>query len=420
MNKIERKFYDLLKNTPWLKFAVRNIYQGLYDLLPRKKEFAVNPIDYKEGYFFGFHDINPFSLDNEKVLANKLPFDLKMPTKTDVLKIGYFDFSTKQLGEFIEVDKTQSWNYHKGCRLQWRNDNQIIFNTVVKNKVTAKIVDIYSQERTLLNQPIDSVSQDGCYASTFSYERLEKFMPGYGYAIGDNHSYLESNAPQETGIHIFNLDTGKEIWLMSLKELAECDHAADFSDEYFHFVTHSEFSPDGNYLSFFHRWVGEDTRKRYTRLIIYDLKKKDFFVAPTGDMVSHYVWNENNDIIAYCNFKGVDCHTLFKIPDLDKNFKVAHPRLNSDGHQSFINKQKFITDTYPDKYRMAKLFSVNIDTDEAELLASIYSPKKFQTKSFNKHIACDLHPRVSRDGNYVCFDTARTGKRALAVMKLNK
>lgn len=102
-----------------------------------------------------------------------------------------------------------------------------------------------------------------------------------------------------------------------------------------------------------------------------------------------------------------------------ENYKIiAGDKLNSDGHQSFITDSSFVTDTYPDKYRMAKIYKADIDTQKVELLVSVYSPKKFQTKDFKCHIACDLHPRVSPSGKYVCFDSPRTGKRGLYVMPL--
>ena len=115
---------------------------------------------------------------------------------------------------------------------------------------------------------------------------------------------------------------------------------------------------------------------------------------------------------------GHSCHVLFDMHDIGSYSIVAPSVLNSDGHQSFISDDSFITDTYPDKYRMAKLFRVNIPDGMTELLASVYSPKRFQSSPNKGHIACDLHPRVSRDGRFVFFDSCRTGKRGIYVMKL--
>lgn len=186
----------------------------------------------------------------------------------------------------------------------------------------------------------------------------------------------------------------------------------------FHYITHSSFSSDGRYIACLHRFVQlSDLDARTTRLVIYDTKSKQHFALPTEGMVSHYAWNKENKIVAYCHHKDKDGHVIFNIVDgkCVKATPIAQDKLNSDGHQSWVNSEDFITDTYPDKYRMAKLYYVS-DT-KVECLAYVYSPKTFQTKSMYNHIACDLHPRVSRDGKYVCFDSPRTGIRALYIMK---
>ena len=60
MTKTERYIYDMVKSTPWLKDLIRNIYQSFFDLLPKKKELFADEYDYKEHFFLGFHDVQPF------------------------------------------------------------------------------------------------------------------------------------------------------------------------------------------------------------------------------------------------------------------------------------------------------------------------------------------------------------------------
>ena len=54
MNKIEEIVYHALYSHPKLKLAVRNMYQGIFDLMPRKAIFLAGEYDLKEGFFFGF------------------------------------------------------------------------------------------------------------------------------------------------------------------------------------------------------------------------------------------------------------------------------------------------------------------------------------------------------------------------------
>lgn len=418
MNKIEKIVYDLVKKNPWMKFLLRNLYQTFFDLLPQKKEHFTYSYDYKENCFFGFHDLDPFSFDNTKVLSNRTSIDLRMPKKNEELEIGYIDLDNGKLGDFNTLAHSKTWNYHKGCRLQWLTNKTVIFNTEDNNNIVSRIIDIQSGIERQIGYPIDSICRKNNIASSFSYERLEYCMPGYGYMYKDD-GYLNIFSPKETGLFIIDLENNHRKLLVSIDELATDLNNKKIETSYWHFVTHSEFSIDGKYISFLHRWVAKDIKKRWTRLIVYDLENNKWFALPTtGWGVSHYVWNKSNQILAYSSLDGIDSHVIFDIHQLSHK-RIVPEIINSDGHQSFIEEKVFITDTYPDKYRMAKIHKVNIETGNVELLASVYSPKEFQTKSYYSHIACDLHPRVSANGEYICFDSPRTGKRALYVMKIN-
>lgn len=413
MNKVEKFAYNLIKSNPALKNAVRNIYQSFWDTLPQKEEYTKNPLEYAENYFFGFHDVSPFSLDNKKVLSNYSEHSLTMPKNNDPLKVGYFEFDNCKISKYIEIDKSFSWNYHKGCRLQWLSEDKVIFNTVLNEQLISKVIDINTRDEKIINFPIDTVSPDGNRATSFSYERLNKLMPGYGYNYKDGGKVYEK-APESTGLFLIDVKDNTRKLIVSLSELADSVHDKESK----HYVTHTEFSKDGRYISFLHRWTKDDTRKRKTRLIIFDTLANTMLACPTQGMVSHYVWNSNNQIVAYCTIDGVDSHVIFEVPKVNEYKKICVKKINSDGHQSFISDNKFITDTYPNKMRMAKIFVVDIMDESTELIASLYSPKEFQTRDFNNHIACDLHPRSSHDGRYISFDAIRNGRRSFCIMKL--
>src|SRR5690625_3595862 len=100
MNKFERVVYDLVKSNPKLKKAIRNVYQSIFDLLPKKHGVNVSHIRLNEGFFFGFHDLQPFSVDSSRVLANRLYFDEpRMPNYEDYIDVGYLEFDGSHLGE---------------------------------------------------------------------------------------------------------------------------------------------------------------------------------------------------------------------------------------------------------------------------------------------------------------------------------
>ncbi len=421
MDKIESFVYHLVSAHPKLKFAIRNIYQEAFDLLPVKKNFFSAPVCCKEGCFFGFHDLSPLSEDDTKCLAQQLFFDGRMPESGEPVSVGYCIVEDGQLGEYVKIDDSFSWNYHKGCRLQWYGKDTVIFNTVSEGKLSAEICDLKEGTKRFAGSPVDTVYASGNVATSFSYGRLEYCMPGYGYPYEDGEAMLDDDFPKETGLFLLDLRSGEKKLLVSLYELAMS--APQYTREgYKHFVTHSEFSPDGRYISFLHRWIrnGGDRMKRWTRIMVYDTADGSLRELPSQISGSHYVWNHRHQLLASCVIDGKSCHVLFDMHDLEHFRVIAGDVLNSDGHQSFIDDETFVTDTYPDKRRMAKLYKVHIPSQKVELLAELHSPKQFQ--SFRKntvgHIACDLHPRVSSSADYLSFDSPTNGKRALYLMKL--
>ncbi len=413
MNKIEQFVYQRVKNNYVLKDFIRNVYQGFYDLLPNyDSRFSHQPI-VLEDCFFGFHDVKPFSADNKLLLSNRLTIPLRMPTKDDALQVGYW--SGDDFSEWHRLGETKAWNYHKGCRLQWVDKSHVIFNVCVDNVLKSCITGICDGQERLVNWPIDSVSADGHYATSFSYGRLERLMPGYGYAVSDDEAYQEDYTTPDTGLYLINLQKNERRMLISLSQLAQLQPEEDMVGR-FHFVTHTEFSPDGRYVAFLHRWY-KGTFQR-TRLLVYNLENGDVYISPTTGMVSHYVWNNQNAIVAYCRVEDIDSHVFFSDPAMKEWKRCGYPQLNSDGHHHFIDNDSFVVDTYPDKYRHMKLWKVNVKTDEVTLLSDVKSLKEFVNPDDNHNWKCDLHPRVSVDGSLLSFDSTHTGRRSLCVMKI--
>lgn len=422
MNKIEEVVYHALYKYPTIKLFVRNVYQGVFDLLPRRKEYFSGQYEIKEGFFFGFHDVSPFSNDESKVLANKVSFDFRMPKAGESIEIGYFDFNDGKFGKFHKVGESYAWNYHKGCRLQWVDSDCIIFNTAGESGPYAKIINVNTGESNNLSFPIDSVykSKTECLATTFSYERLQMCMPGYGYPYHDAYSYLNRKYPKETGLFLIDLNDNTSKMIVPISVLKEKFGSED-ANKYYHYVTHTEFSKDGRYISFLYRRMidGGDINRRITKMIVYDRQKEDLIELPTQVSGSHYVWNDKCQIIASCIIDNKSCHVLYDMDSIN-NYKIVRPDLlNQDGHQTFVRNDIFITDTYPDKWRQCQLFKVDLKNDTVDKILSINSPKKFMSKSVYNYIDCDLHPRTSPSGKYVCCDVVNTGKRSLFVMNIS-
>ena len=420
MNKLERFVYNRLRQNASLKIKVRNIYQGVFDLLPRPEIKSAYPIIERKGFFYGFHDHSPFSEDDSKLLANHASFDLRMPKKNETLEVGFFDGENHM--NFNRIAETRAWNWHMGCKLQWcGNNDKVIFNDHIDGRNVARVIDINSSNETILHDSIGSVSPDGKWAVGYSFARVNKLMPGYGYTYTVQESDLNVDIPNASGIYRIDIDSGDKKELISINDLASINPLPSMKNTK-HFLTHTVISPDSSKFIFLHRWVnpGKDISKRFSRLIVCDIDGNILDIFKTDEMVSHIGWQDSDHVIAYCRVPIFDDKfVLVKIGSPEESLIFGKSTLTSDGHPSYDKSGRWIvTDTYQDRMRVQNLVLYDTEMDIRYDISKIPGSKKFQSPSPHKHWACDLHPRWSRNSNLLCFDAIMQGERSLCTLDL--
>ena len=413
MNTIERKIYDFVKSNPKIKNLVRDLYQWLFIFVPVKEVGIENIIVSKPGFFFGFHDKSPWSFGDKFLLANRFSIPNRKINSNDSIEVGYFE--DKNCEKFIPLAKTNSFNWQQGCMLQWVGEkNEIIFNSFNGDKHISKVLDLAGNIIQEIPLPIGAVSPNGKYALSYSFSRMAKYAPGYGYenVLDDD---LKSMIPEAEGLSLVDLESREIKKLFSIKDIVSIDFDDTMEDAH-HYFTHCLFSPSGNKFVFFHRWI-KDLNFVKTRMISCDVDGSNKFIFPTNGMVSHIGWKDEKRIMAYCSTKLFgDAYTLFEVGK-NEYFRIGEGIITSDGHPSFSpsNNNYFITDTYPDKFRLSSLFLFNCNTNKRYDLAKLKQPMQFK-----QELRCDLHPRWNRAGTSICFDSAHTGMRSLCVVDVDK
>ncbi|MCZ7574923.1 MAG: hypothetical protein M5U01_40750 [Ardenticatenaceae bacterium] len=420
MNRAERLVYDAVKRNPAIKLFLRNAYQTLFDLVPVPVCQSAYPIVARKGYFFGFHDHTPFSGDNQRLLSNRYTIGLRMPREDDELEVGFFygdGFSTWQL-----VGRTRAWNWHQGCKLQWCGSRpELIYNDFDRGKFIARLHNVETLEVRRLSAPVSSVSANGEWAVGYSFERVQRYMPGYGYIQSTDEPQLEDKRPDRSGLYLINLRTGARRELLNIAEIA-AHQPEPHSEDAWHFVSHTIFCPSNHRIAFLHRWVPKDTRARRSRMFTCDLDGKNLHLFPTHEMVSHLGWRDEQQLVAYCRLPdGRDRYVLFQDLAVGSGLVLGEKVFSSDGHPCFSPDGRWmLTDTYPDRTRRSHLILFDTATNHRYNLAYLRSPARFATKHPQRHWSCDLHPRFDRMGRYLCFDSAHTGKRALCTIDLGE
>lgn len=416
MNPFERFVYDLVKQNPRIKMGLRDLYQNIFDLVPGKSDWSKNRVTARNGFFYGFHDHTPFSSDNKNLLAHQFEIPLRMPKSDDLLSIGIF--RGKNWENFSELTETKAWNWHQGAKLQWRgNTNQFIYNDHRADRNISILFDVDKMKKTELPDPISSVSGCGKFAVGYSFARVEKYMPGYGYVHNTNEKDIDKDISDNSTINLLDLQKQTRNDLISVKSLAGMQRVPSM-DGASHFISHALFSPDNHRFVFLHRWTKGDIRNRYSRMITMDVHGNSLHIFPTDNMVSHLCWINSSEILAYCRADGRDGYFLFK-DQTDQFRQVGKDIFKSDGHPTYLpGKSKILTDTYPDRSRRSSLLLYDENSNKLEVLGRFKHPKKYSSANPYKNWRCDLHPRADRNGNYACFDSVHTGTRSLCTMKI--
>jgi len=239
------------------------------------------------------------------------------------------------------------------------------------------------------------------------------------YQITEDHSYVGhlvregQLAPEGDGIWRINMESGAERLLFSVSEIAQFDPLESMKNAE-HYFNHILFNPDGTRFMFFHVWLNND-KKRFIRLITCNLDGEDRYALINEGHVSHYTWKSNDELLAYSTHKdtGRNYH-LYKDMS-DHREVVGKGVLDQDGHPSYSpHGALLLTDTYHDKYRDQHLLIYDPQSEKLYSLGSYYGPTEFRGD-----VRCDLHPRWSPSGRYICIDTPHNGRRAMYVLDIN-
>jgi len=165
-----------------------------------------------------------------------------------------------------------------------------------------------------------------------------------------------------------------------------------------HYVNHLSWSPDGTRFLLFNRWAGKG---QPTRVFTMAADGSDLRLLSARN-ASHWTWRDPEHVLIW----AYGAYRLYKDDGSGeaKETLWSHP----NGHQSYIpgtTNEWLLTDTYPQgKKREQVLCLYHIPGKKKIEIGRLRSPSKYRGEW-----RCDLHPRLSRDGTKVVFDSPHGG-----------
>lgn len=409
--------------------------------------------------WFGYYNYDVLNENQSLLLCNYIEEDGHAPQQGQEISIGYYTLKDKQ---WHPIGKSDSWNWQQGAMAQWLPGNRVIFNFSEDNVIKSKIIDITTGEERVLNHPIYGITPNGDTSITIEMER-SYWCRAYHYQSVANKE-MDVNILKGDGIFSMDIATGNRKLIIPIEDIIAIDSRPDFQNMK-HWVEHVMINPEGTRFCFLHRFSPAfDVNLYQTRLFVADIDGSNLQLIPDWDKtdLSHFGWNgdefaiytvENNRVASSYKSLGQNSAStkktikqrIFKLlaatarhlpKSLRKSLKggksyysyykqdaqgkyyraftIGGGVLNIDGHPSFTNDHRYmITDTYPDTSGFQHLMLHDLEAGKTIELG------KFNAYYHKTPASCDLHPKLSKNNNYIAVDSAFNAHHHTLLFQIN-
>lgn len=374
-------------------------------------------------WFYGYYDNQPFSDDLQYHLCHRIPFMNHMPMAGEVAELGMIRLRDNA---FIPLSETLAWNFQQGSMYQWRpgHTDEVIYNVCYGGIYRSVIQNVKTGKKRIIPMPVATVSLDGKCALSINFSRIFWFRAGYGYAqIKD--PWENELHPKDDGVYCIDLDTGDCRLILSLDDMYKISKPyMETEDELYrwkYLVNHINLNTDASrFLVLFRGREDKPLSKWRTFTITANVDGSEPYLL-LERLASHLHWRDPKNVMIYANTYKENkwgCY-LFR----DKTHEVMkydpHDEMPGDGHCSFSPDRKYIlNDTYPDKEGYRSLFIYDIEKEKSHLISRIATIPHQELADID--MRCDLHPRWSRDGSMISFDSVHEGHRHIYRIRVDE
>ena len=337
--------------------------------------------------FTGYYDLDVVSPDERRLIFHRIK------KHNNSCEIVLYDFSEQK--KFFVLSETKAWSWQLGARLQWIDNQKIFYNCVdtSTNILHGVILDINTKIKENIPYPIFDISNDKTKGLILDFQTLHNQRQGYGY------NFIQNKFTKHD-ISIYDFKIKSILKNININEL-KTKHSLEG-----YYINHLSWSPDN--ISFIFYLV--KTHPRDTILYFHN-DQSNLINIEKVKQISHHEWISAREIIFFGKVENNKGFYILNLNNLNIK-KIEHMFSDIDGHINSSDKKNFIIDSYPDRYQDRYLYNFNIETKNTKLFG-----KFLNNVNFRNDRKCDLHPKYSRNHNYLMFDTSHNGYRQIFFVK---
>lgn len=377
---------------------------------------TAGPHEHLLANYFG---INAWSPDGRYVAVLETDLKERISEAGEYCTIGLVDLQDGN--RFIPIAKTCTWNFQEAAMFHWLPDEEdtVIFNDMRDGKFVSVKLNWKTGKETIIPCPVSAVSADGQWAVSINYARLRLTRPDYGYAGKGQDALEDTQWPDNEGLWLVNLKTGKAKLIVDIASQKDNMTGISTANGLAYFC-HTVFNKDASKIFWLARTVERDEQGNtwgvQTTAFTCNTDGTDVRRCfPDGWGGSHFNWKDDKTMVVTCNWENrLYGHVIFEVGDEQNVQHIGGGEIDWDGHCIFSPDGKFIsTDGYFDDWngfnRTWKI--IRLSDGAVQLLGYYYVPEEYR----NDWTRCDLHPRFRPDGRQIAFNSVHEGSRQVYI-----
>lgn len=412
-----------------MKYEFDKLFPRYDSFNPKVPVWCVTPeID---GAFHRFFDTSPVSPSGRFMALTQMPDEHHMPEPGSKANIILVDLKE---GTNRIISETYGWDTQLGAQAQWgKDDSQLFYNDMDPGTwdVFGVVYNPLTGEKRKLDGTTYMISPDGQYALSPCLRRIGITQPGYGVIIPPEEVPLNYGAPDDDGIYITDVSTGKMKLLVSIKEIVkkvfnETESSRYGSSGYYGF--HVKWNLQGNRIMFVLRYK-EENKKYIPSLITMNSDGKDIQVAIPASVWGkkgghHPNWFPDGvNVLMNINMHG-DGMKFVKAKYDGSDFGILIENIAGSGHPTVHpNGRIIVTDAYlhePVAFEdgTVPIRMIDLDKEQEENLIRIGTKPVFS--GLKGELRVDPHPAWDYTYRYIVFNACPEGVRKVYIADLRE